>query len=84
MNTRIESKYINLDGKLIKVQGDNLYFDNKKIHLDTTVNGNTSLFTNPPAYPNASGKAGDIAFDNKYFYICISSNTWIRTALASW
>ena len=79
MNTRIESKYINLDGKLIKVQGDNLYFDNKKIHLDTT-----SLFTNPPASPNALGTAGDIAFDSKYFYICISSNTWIRTAISSW
>jgi len=73
MNTRIESKYINLDGKLIKVEGNSLYFDNKKIG-----------FTSPPATSSSSGNPGDIAYDNQYFYICISTNTWIRTALASW
>jgi len=31
MNTKIDLKYINLDGKLIKVEESNLNFDNKKI-----------------------------------------------------
>jgi hypothetical protein len=80
MKERIELKYINLDGKLIKVQGENLYFNNKQINLD----GSAGLFKSAPVSANSSGTAGDIAFDNQYYYICITTNTWIRTALASW
>jgi hypothetical protein len=84
MNKRIETKYLLLDQRLLKVKGDDLYFDNKKIHLDTTIDGTTSLFKTAPVSANSLGTAGDIAFDNQYFYICITTNTWIRTALASW
>jgi hypothetical protein len=75
MNERIELKYINLDGKLIKLKEDNLYFNNKKIQV---------ISNNTPTSANSLGTAGDISFDNQYFYICIATNTWIRTALASW
>lgn len=75
MNTKIDLKYINLDGKLIKVEGSSLYFDNKKVGV---------LFMSAPATSTSNGNAGDIAYDAKYFYICVQNNTWIRTALASW
>ena len=85
MNKRIETKYLLLDQKLLKVDGSSLYFDNKKIHLDElAVNGGTGLFKSAPISANSLGTAGDIAFDNQFFYICITTNTWIRTALASW
>jgi hypothetical protein len=84
-NNRIETKYIVLDEKLLKVQGDNLYFNNKQIHVDEpAANGGTGLFKSAPISSNSSGTPGDIAFDSLYFYICIKTNTWIRTALASW
>jgi len=72
---RIETKYLNIDGKLIKVEKNSLYFDNKKIGI---------LFTSVPLNSNSSGSAGDIAYDSNYFYICIQDNKWVRTALAQW
>jgi len=61
---RIESKYLSLNGKLIKVEGNSLYFDDKKLGV---------FFTSAPDTSTSSGIAGDIAYDSKYFYICIES-----------
>jgi len=41
-------------------------------------------FQAAPATATAPGSAGQIAFDSDYFYICVATNTWKRTALASW
>jgi hypothetical protein len=44
----------------------------------------------PPAYVAApstatsAGVAGDLARDASYLYVCIATNTWKRTALATW
>jgi len=37
-----------------------------------------------PASASASGTAGDIAHDADYFYVCVATNTWKRTALSTW
>ncbi len=37
-----------------------------------------------PASASASGNTGDMAWDANYFYICIATNTWERTAHATW
>lgn len=37
-----------------------------------------------PATAAAQGRAGDYAYDTSYFYICVSLNTWQRTATATW
>lgn len=75
MNQRIQAKYLNLDGKLLKVVGNDLYFDNKKVGV---------LFTSAPATSTSNGNAGEIAYDNGYFYVCVKNNKWIRTALSEW
>lgn len=75
MNQRIETKYINLNAKLLKVEGNSLYFDNKKVGV---------LFTSAPPTSTSSGTAGDIAYDEQYFYLCVATNKWVRNALASW
>jgi hypothetical protein len=38
----------------------------------------------PPASASAPGAPGEIARDNNYFYVCVSSATWKRTPLSSW
>lgn len=30
------------------------------------------------------GNAGDMCWDSDYFYVCVSTNSWKRTALSSW
>jgi|GEM_PF-3784291 len=37
-----------------------------------------------PASATAAGNVGEIAWDASYFYICTATNTWRRTAHASW
>jgi len=36
-----------------------------------------------PASATAKGIQGQVAYDATHFYICISKNTWIRVALAT-
>lgn len=38
----------------------------------------------PPATATSAGVTGQIAYDANYFYQCVATNTWKRTALASW
>ena len=38
----------------------------------------------PPSSASDTGTPGDFTWDSNYFYICIASNTWRRTAHATW
>jgi hypothetical protein len=64
----------------------NNYFTNPTtFSTNVTVNG-TLIIASPtvPASPTSSGAAGQVAFTNNYFYICISNNTWRRVQLGTW
>ena len=37
-----------------------------------------------PASSTATGNAGDICWDANYIYVCTATNTWVRSALATW
>jgi len=37
-----------------------------------------------PANSGASGNVGDICWDANYIYVCVATNTWCRSAIASW
>lgn len=37
-----------------------------------------------PASAGASGNKGDICWDSSYIYVCVATDTWERSALASW
>lgn len=39
---------------------------------------------NTPASATAAGNQGDICWDANYVYVCVATNTWKRSALASW
>lgn len=36
-----------------------------------------------PASATASGVAGQVAYNGSFFYVCVSSNTWVRVALST-
>jgi hypothetical protein len=40
--------------------------------------------TRTPASAVATGTAGDICWDSSYIYVCVSTNTWKRVAIATW
>jgi hypothetical protein len=37
-----------------------------------------------PATATAAGTAGDICWDSGFVYVCVATNTWKRSALATW
>ena len=37
-----------------------------------------------PASASATGTAGEICWDANYIYVCTATNTWKRTAIATW
>jgi hypothetical protein len=37
-----------------------------------------------PATATSTGNTGDICWDSNYMYICVSTNTWKRSAIATW
>lgn len=40
--------------------------------------------TRTPASAGAPGTAGDICWDSNYIYVCVATDTWKRTAIATW
>ncbi len=46
--------------------------------------GGGSEWVTAPGQPDDNGVAGQKAYDNNYLYICVATNTWRRTILASW
>lgn len=39
---------------------------------------------NAPASATADGTKGDVAYDATHLYVCIATNQWVRSALATW
>lgn len=37
-----------------------------------------------PASAAATGNQGDVAWDTNYVYVCVATNTWKRSAIATW
>jgi hypothetical protein len=51
----------------------------------TTIDAQLRAQGTAPTNSTATGTAGDIRYDtNNFLYLCVSSNTWRRTALTNW
>lgn len=37
-----------------------------------------------PETATSAGTAGQIAYDDSFIYVCVATDTWVRTALATW
>jgi hypothetical protein len=55
-------------GALLQVNGDRIRIGTAKT----------------PASATATGTTGEIAWDANYIYVCTATNTWKRTAIATW
>lgn len=38
----------------------------------------------PPVAANSSGIKGQFSYDGTYFYLCIATDTWLRTEMFTW
>lgn len=53
---------------------------------DFSISGDTVNIpvSRTPASAGAPGTAGDICWDSSYIYVCVATDTWKRTAIATW
>jgi hypothetical protein len=45
---------------------------------------NYVIETSPPVSATSTGSAGSLAFDGSYLYVCVATNTWLRTPITTW
>jgi len=45
--------------------------------------GDVTLEQQTPASASAEGKAGTIAIDSNYIYVCVADDTWKRVAIST-
>jgi len=43
-----------------------------------------AAMTDTPATATSTGRAGQIAFDASFFYVCYQDNNWKRVGLVAW
>lgn len=43
-----------------------------------------NLMAATPASASAVGRAGQIAYDSGFFYVCVATDTWKRVAISTW
>jgi hypothetical protein len=75
---------------------DNSESGSIRVIRPTTLSSGTSTLTLPdasgeivvkvatPSTATSTGIAGQVSWDASYFYVCTATNTWVRTALATW
>jgi len=72
--------------------GDNLYVEAAaKVDQDMTADAEDVTFGSAvltsdgaPVSATATGTKGQIAFDSKYIYRCVATNTWKRASISNW
>lgn len=72
---------------ILKVQGDALVGINTSTPTEKLdINGNSIRIRSQktPASASATGTTGAIAWDSSYIYVCVTTNTWKRSALSTW
>lgn len=87
LDTAIENKF---DTSIAAGSGISLTYDsgNSTLTISTTgvsSGGGSGLsWSSVPSVSTHSGSAGQIAYDNNYFYICTGTNNWARTQIIPW
>ncbi len=51
---------------------------------DSSLRKLNAASSSPPAGASSPGTPPQIAYDSMYLYVCVATDTWVRTALASW
>lgn len=53
------------------------------LNANADVLDSAAIIVAVPGSASATGKAGQIAFDATHIYVCVATNTWVRSTLAT-
>lgn len=51
--------------------------------LNTTITNTFPNWVSAPATATSTGLAGQVAYDATHFYVCVSTNVWVRVGLST-
>lgn len=84
-NGREILRSLNIDGSVPNKQISLRYsYPDLHMYLDSIDLGNVVRRVDVPGSSSSSCSKGDISQDHSYLYICVTSNSWKRSALESW
>jgi hypothetical protein len=63
--------------------GGRMYVYYNGAWVDANPEGNAINTVTVPVHNNSAGAVGQIAYDSTYIYICVATDTWVRSALAA-
>jgi hypothetical protein len=68
------------------VQDTGATMTNLNLTGTVTITNGTFIYSNPtvPVLSTDTGTTGQIAWSSTYFYVCVATNTWVRTPLSTW
>tara|TARA_Y100000310_G_C20643432_1_gene795248 strand:- start:1439 stop:1750 length:312 start_codon:yes stop_codon:yes gene_type:complete len=69
-----------LEGRSTSLEGRSTSLEGRA----TTLESSKLQWVSVPASASASGVPGQIAYASGNLYVCVSSNTWQRVAIATW
>ncbi|MGJ1367398.1 SGNH/GDSL hydrolase family protein [Sphingobacterium spiritivorum] len=69
-----ENRDVNIYGRSFNFIDSTILFDKLK----------AKILNNAPATASSAGEKGEIRFTDSYIYVCIDTNTWVRSELVSW
>ena len=76
---------IGIERTITPVANEVLGFDANKLPVSLPQSGGSFSWQSEPATPSTTGTAGQMAYGTGgYFYVCIGTNSWVRTPLATW
>jgi hypothetical protein len=73
-SSRSNAFKVTFDGKAWAQEGFYVGANNDKVVTQVS----------PPPTSTSTGKAGQVAYDSNYFYVCYANNTWTRYAKSAW
>lgn len=51
--------------------------------LSKVIDGKFPDWVDAPATATSTGTPGQVAYDATHFYVCVATNTWVRTTLST-
>jgi hypothetical protein len=80
------ASWVRVNQEITNAPHDNKAYVRKNsswVDLDS-LTGQLNLIANPPSTPTSTGTKGQLAVSGQHLYVCIGTNTWLRTIISNW
>lgn len=86
LDYNVASNYIRIapDGQSIRLTGAVVFLGSSLVTYVLNTGQVILASIAVPGTASSTGTAGEIRWDATHWYVCVATNTWVRTALSTW